>query len=363
MFEEFTRRVGVSMPCSVKVLVGKDDMRDYRGARVKRTTITAIECVSADGRFLNPMIIWPASTHRSNWTTYPTPGWQYACSESGYTDSTISLEWLKRIFDPETKERANQKPRVLICDGFGTHETLEILEYCFENNIILCRLPSHTSHKLQPCDVAVFAPLKAAYRDQIDRLERAGTNTIGKEHFTSLYSPARERALTKKNILAGWLKCGLEPLDPDRVLKDTPKPPAELTNPKADEVKVRSCPQDDVLQTPVTPVSAEALMSLQNFIIKKYAYALDETSKRSLVRHLQKLTNAAQTPFAKGVLQQHQIRFLIKMNDESKVRRSTTSVVLGKAKVLSYADLVEARAKRAEKEAPKHETHIGTSSC
>jgi hypothetical protein len=94
-------------------------------------------------------------------------------------------------------------------------------------------------------------------------------------------------------------------------------------------------------------------MSLQNFIIKKHAYALDESSKQSLARHLQKLTNAAQTSFAKGVLQQHQIRFWIRMNDESKVRRSTTSVVLGKAKVMSYEDLEEARAKRAEKEAAK----------
>lgn len=33
---------------------------------------------------------------------------------------------------------ADQKPRVLICDGFGTHDTVEMLEYCFENNIILC---------------------------------------------------------------------------------------------------------------------------------------------------------------------------------------------------------------------------------
>jgi len=144
-------------------------------------------------------------------------------------------------------QRANGKPRVLICDGFGTHETLEVLEYCFENNIILCRLPSHTSRKLQPSDVAAFAPLKAAYRDQVDRLERAGTNTIGKEHFTSLYSHARERAFTKKNVLAGWAKCGLEPFDPQRVLKDIPKPPAELSIPKVDEVKVRSCPQDDIL--------------------------------------------------------------------------------------------------------------------
>jgi hypothetical protein len=54
--------VMLSMPGSVKVLVSKHDMRDYRGARVKRTTVTAIECISSDGRYLNPMIIWPAST-------------------------------------------------------------------------------------------------------------------------------------------------------------------------------------------------------------------------------------------------------------------------------------------------------------
>jgi hypothetical protein len=56
---------------SVKVLVGKDDPRDYRGAGVKRTMVTAIECISANGRSLLPMIIWPATTHRSNWTTFP----------------------------------------------------------------------------------------------------------------------------------------------------------------------------------------------------------------------------------------------------------------------------------------------------
>jgi hypothetical protein len=124
---------------------------------------------------------------------------------------------------------------------FGTHETLEILEFCFENNILLCRLPSHTSHKLQPCDVAAFAPLKAAYRDQVDRLEQGGVNTIGKEHFTSLYSPARERAFTPKNIKAGFAASGLFPLNPDRVLRSMPTPPAEPAIPSADEVKIGSC--------------------------------------------------------------------------------------------------------------------------
>jgi hypothetical protein len=297
------------------------------------------------------MIIWPATTHRSNHTTFPTPGWEYALSESGYTDSKISLEWLKRIFDPQTKERANQKPRVLICDGFGTHETIEILEYCFENNIKLCRLPSHTSHKLQPCDVAVFAPLKSAYREEVERLEQGGVNTIGKQHFTSLYYPARQTAFTAKSIKAGFAASGLIPFNPDRVLKNIPKPPAELTIPKVVEREVVYHLQDEVLQTPVTPVSAEAFISLQNLIMKRDAHALDETSKLSLQRHIQKLANAAQTSFAKGALQQDRIQFLLKINNEAKVRRATKSLVLGTAKVMSYEDLI---VKRIEREAKEH---------
>jgi hypothetical protein len=62
----------LSMPSSVKVLVGKKDLRGYRGGRVKRAVVTAIECVSASCRYIKPMIVGPASTHRSNWTTFPT---------------------------------------------------------------------------------------------------------------------------------------------------------------------------------------------------------------------------------------------------------------------------------------------------
>jgi hypothetical protein len=87
----------------------------------------------------------------------------------------------------------------------------------------------------------VFALLKAAYRDQVDRLEQGGINTIGKEHFTSLYSLARERAFTSKNIKAGFAATGLFPFHPDRVLRSMPAPLAELAILRADEVKVGSC--------------------------------------------------------------------------------------------------------------------------
>ena len=343
--------VMLSMLGSVKFLVGKNDKRKHRGARVKRTTVTAVECIGADGRYLNPMIIWPATTHRSNWTSFPTPGWHYACNESGYTDSSISLQWLKRVFDPETKDRANGRPRVLILDGFGTHETLEILEYCFANNIILCRLPSHTSHKLQPCYVAAFAPLKTAYREQVERLERGGVNTIGEEHLTSLYKPARERAFTPKNIKAGFAASGLFPFNPDRVLRTVPKPPDELTLAVTDEAP---CQGDVEPQTPVTPVSADGLMSLQNLILED-ALTLDETSKQNLQRHLLKFAKATQLSLTKSALQQNHIQLLMAVNNEAKPRQSTRADILekGSGKVFSYEHLQDKRLKRAEEDAAK----------
>jgi hypothetical protein len=81
----------LSVQNSLKVLVGKSDLRTGRGTAVKRILITAIECIAADGRALNPLIMWLSVTHRSNWTIYSTPGWHYVCSKKGYTDSEISL--------------------------------------------------------------------------------------------------------------------------------------------------------------------------------------------------------------------------------------------------------------------------------
>jgi len=52
-------------------------------------------------------------------------------------------------------------------------------------------------------------------------MERGGVNTIGKQHFTYLYSPAREIALTKRNILTAWRGSVLFPFTPNRVLTKT----------------------------------------------------------------------------------------------------------------------------------------------
>ena len=94
-------------------------------------------------------------------------------------------------------------------------------------------------------------------------------NIIGKSYFTYLYSPARVRAFTKKNILAGWAKSGLFPFNPERVLKDTPKLVVILHIPESQEVNIDPRLKENVVQTPVTPVTprtSEAVVSLQSLI-------------------------------------------------------------------------------------------------
>jgi hypothetical protein len=49
--------VMLSMLGSVKVFVGKDNLRDYRGASVKQIIVTAIKCISACSKLLNFLII------------------------------------------------------------------------------------------------------------------------------------------------------------------------------------------------------------------------------------------------------------------------------------------------------------------
>ena len=82
-------------------------------------------------------------------------------------------------------------------------------------------------------------------------------------------------------------------------------------------------------------------------------YTLNETSIQRLERHVQKLAHAAQISFAERALLHDQNQMLTSMNNEAKVRRSTRSVVLGKAKVMSFEDIEVARAARATKEVIK----------
>lgn len=128
-------------------------------------------------------------------------------------DSFIRLEWMEQAVDPQTKARANGIPRKLICDGFGTDETLKTIKFRLEIKIVLCRLPSDRPHKTQHCDVSVHEPLKTAHASELERGYHRDLTNVNKEHFAAIYSRWSEREMTAKDIPAAWAKTGLFLLD------------------------------------------------------------------------------------------------------------------------------------------------------
>jgi hypothetical protein len=148
------------------------------------------------------------------------------------------------------------------------------------------------------------------------------------------------------------------------VLRKTPKPPADLVVPTANDV-VGPSSQCDLLLTPVTPVipeTAEGFTVLHD-LIKHDVCAPDEASRQRLERRVQKLVSAAKISVAKQSLLQDHNRLLYDINNEAKVRRTTRSLILqdgkGEGKVMKWEDLDRARAERAARDMAAEEKGKG----
>ena len=79
--------------------------------------------------------------------------------ETGYSNDEFSYEYI-RHFERQSRKTRIEAHRILLCDGYKSHFTREILEFCEFNNIHVFALPPHTSHILQPLDVVLFQPYK-----------------------------------------------------------------------------------------------------------------------------------------------------------------------------------------------------------
>jgi 4-hydroxybenzoate polyprenyltransferase len=187
-----------------------------------RTWTSFIECVSASGAALPPLVIFRGKSVQQQWfpeNLKPFHGWQFTATDNGWTSDATAVEWLEKLFIPLTAPSNPKDKRLLVFDGHGSHETTEFMYLCFQRNIHLLYLPPHTSHVLQPLDLSVFSPLKHYYRKQVGYLNLfTDSSPVGKRNFLLCYQTARKEALSVSNIKGGWKASGLWPVAPAKPL-------------------------------------------------------------------------------------------------------------------------------------------------
>ena len=204
---------GLVLGSSMKTLA----LRKQLGSRY---WTTIIECVSATGWVLRPVVIFKGDSVQAQWfqKLLQIPDWNFTASINGWTSNALALRWLQEVFIPETKP-AKQEARLLIVDGHGSHTTDDFMYSCYINNIYLLFLPPHTSHVLQPLDLSIFGPIKTIYRSEISNISSlTDTTPIGKTTFLAAYKKARIGAMTIKNITSGWKASGLWPVNSSKPL-------------------------------------------------------------------------------------------------------------------------------------------------
>ena len=195
-----------------------------------REWVTIITAICAAGWAIPPFIIFQGRVLITSWYPDLPRDWVIVTSENGWTTNKLGLQWLKH-FDGATKERTAGTHRLLIIDGHESHNSAEFKEYCAEHKIITLCMPPHSSHLLQPLDVACFGPLKRAYSLEVDNWARYSKTQIKKEFFLTGFQVAYSKSITENNILGGFRGSGLVPFDPERVLSRldvvlrTPTPP------------------------------------------------------------------------------------------------------------------------------------------
>ena len=125
--------------------------------------------------------------------------------------------WISH-FITTVKERYGiswESRHLLVLDRHGSHVTLKVVQKAAFEGLNIITLPSHTSHRLQPLDVSIFKPFKAAFWACRDRwtIQNKG-KAARKEELAQWVSVGLKTTLTASKIIKGFSTTGIWPLLP-----------------------------------------------------------------------------------------------------------------------------------------------------
>lgn len=142
-----------------------------------RENVTVLVAASAAGQKISPLIIFKGKNIWNQWmadSNHYDFELAYAASPKGWIEGPIFLNYLKNVLFPSL---GTERPVLIIYDGHSTHVNLDVVHLAIQNDITILKLPPHTSHLLQPLDVAVFKSFKCKWDEKLVAWQRHNVGT------------------------------------------------------------------------------------------------------------------------------------------------------------------------------------------
>jgi hypothetical protein len=155
----------------------------------------------------------------TRWINERSPeGWHFATSKDGWTSNDLGLVWLKNVFDPLTVLARRLRVAGVYSSLMGMGAIFELIlsrtVWRMRSTFLLLCLRIARIY----CNRLMLACFQPSSGFTLSRRVRSPGSWI------ELLSYAREKAMSKENILGVWHGARLWPALPQRVLRDLPKP-------------------------------------------------------------------------------------------------------------------------------------------
>ncbi|CAF4891595.1 unnamed protein product [Pieris macdunnoughi] len=196
-------------------------------------TTTAVVCGSATGNFIPPMFIFRRVRMKMELMDGAPPGSAYACNTTGWMKLGVFEQWFDHFLTHVKPSKDD--PAMLMLDGHLSHtKNLNVVLKAREKHVLIMCLPPHCTHKLQPLDVAVMYPLSIYYNQALEKwMNNNPGRVVTVFQVAKIFGEAYLKAATPSNIISGFLKCGIQPINQD-VFSDVDYVAAETTEVEAD---------------------------------------------------------------------------------------------------------------------------------
>lgn len=182
--------------------------------------VTMVGIINAGGVSLPPIYVFPRIKNNPAFIKHGPQGCVCVAffSKTGWMTGDLFLDVLKHIVTHTNCTK--DKPILLVLGNHSSHGSLETILFCRNNGIHVLSFPPHTSHRLQPLDVAVYGPFKKFCNNSLNNYH---INNPGKKitiyDIAELSKQPFLKAFSQENIIKSFKVTGISPFN-DMIFSD-----------------------------------------------------------------------------------------------------------------------------------------------
>ncbi|XP_041366783.1 uncharacterized protein LOC121381522 [Gigantopelta aegis] len=203
---------GISQNHTPPYIVGGRDYYPQCVTTGKSKMTTIIGCGSASGMAIPPYFVFAGVRLIPDLMKNASSCVSGDMSQTSWSNAQIFRKYLQQHFIKYIPCREPGQHPLLLLKGHTSYVSIDLVKWAKENDIIMFILPAHTSHILQPMDVACYGPLQKIYNNECHKLMRETPAMVTRYDICSLACKSYSNALSAENLQSAFRKTEVYPL-------------------------------------------------------------------------------------------------------------------------------------------------------